>query len=134
MVTVLLNDAQNKRRKMRNVVLIPPFLRDRKRKVKQPNYQRPPRLPSHRLGVIPTSHSELRMRTTHSSTCCYRPRKSPITIPYKNPNKTIRCPIVICNRRRSRHTKRLNNRILFVRAAKSRQGLLAGCIVLTAGS
>ena len=60
----------------------------------------------------------MRKRTSTEKSIHYRPRTSPITIPNKDLHKTIKCPVVIANRRRSRHTKRPNNCIQFVRAAK----------------
>ena len=60
-------------------------------------------------------------RTSH-----HRPRTSPITIPNKDLHKTIRHQVVIANRKRSRHTRRPNNCIRFVRAANTKATGLTG--------
>ena len=60
-------------------------------------------------------------RTSH-----HRPRTSPITIPNKDLHRTIRHQVVIANRKRSRHTRRPNNCIRFVRAANTKATGLTG--------
>lgn len=99
-------------------------LLDRKQGSKQPNRVSVLQAPKNRPGIPPTSYSDLRMRTTFRNSAHYR--TSAVTIPCKDLHRTIKCQVVIANRKRSRHTKRFNNRILFSRAAKSKTTGLAG--------
>ena len=107
----------------------------RKRSAKQP-YRVSIHNPSEcRTGTSPTAHSDLRKRMSYQGTTHHRPRTSPITIPNKDLHRTIKYPVVIANRKRSRHTKRPNNCIRFVRAAKTKASGLTGgysCLIVIA--
>ena len=102
------------------------YLCDRKRSAKQPYRVSILNSQECRTGTSPTAHSDFRKRMSYQGTSHHRPRTSPITIPNKDLHRTIRHPVVIANRKRSRHSKRPNNCIRFVRAAKSKATGLTG--------